>query len=65
LGGRKVADLRQIVRTIPRADLERDAATLTVLPVPRSMPIVAKVWIGVAVAIAVFGIIVSQLVPYT
>ena len=65
LGGRKVADLRQIVRTIPRADVERDAATLTILPIPKRMPTVAKVWIGVAAAIAALRIIVSQLVPYT
>ena len=64
-GGRKVADLRQIVRTIPRADVDRDATTLTILPIPKGMPTLAKICLGVAAALAAIGIIVSQLMPYT
>jgi hypothetical protein len=64
-GGRKVADVRQIVRTIPRVDMERDAVTLTILPIPKRMPAAAKLCIGVAVAIAALGLIVSKMVPET
>jgi hypothetical protein len=65
LDGQKVADLHQILRRIPRADVERDATTLTILPVPKGMSMAAKICIGVAVAIAAFGVIVWHLVPET
>ena len=65
LNRQKVADLRQIVRTIPRADLERNAATLTILPLTRRMSMGAKICIGVAVAFAALAVIGRHLVPET
>jgi hypothetical protein len=65
LDGQKVADLHQILRRIPRADVERDATTLTILPVPKGMSMAAKICISVAAAIAAVGVIVWHLVPET